>query len=224
MADPAFISAASLRAYLELNTVSSSSKYDDGTLGSNIRAASAFLQRRTGRQFADQTATKLFTTQGRTAITIPGLRAATTVTQQSTTLTADSTYWLLPDSQNTGVYTGIAFRGFGGRGSALGYLSNPEWFDRNLDTQWGRYGGYYSLPNDLSIAGTWGHTDANLPEPLLHATKVLAGWYTLRPDSILANVSVSPEGTVRDYSNLPPEVLAFLNDWTLGTDMAVWVG
>ena len=220
MSDPAFITASALRAYLELNSVSASSKYDDGTLGSNIRAASSFLQRRTGRQFADQTATKLFTTQGRTAITIPGLRSASAVSLQSTALVADSTYWLLPDSQHTGLYTGIQFRGFGSRS----YLSNPEWFDRNLDRTWDRYGGYYSLPNDLSIAGTWGYTDANLPEALLHATKVLAGWYTLRPDSILANVSVSPEGTVRDYSNLPPEVIAFLHDWTLSGDQVVSVG
>ena len=219
MSDPAFISASALRAYLELNTVSSSSKYDDSTLGSNIRAASGFLQRRTGRQFADQTATKLFTTQGRASITIPGLRTASSVDLQGTALTADSTYWLLPDSQNTGVYTGIQVRAFGSRS----YLSNPEWFDRNLDRQWERYGAGYSLPNDLSITGTWGYTDANLPESLLHATKVLAAWYTLRPDSVLANVSVTAEGTVRDYSNLPPEILAFIHDWKL-SDGAVVVG
>ena len=220
MADPAFITASALRAYLELNSVSSSSKYDDSTLGSNIRAASAFLQRRTGRQFADQTATKLFTTQGRTAITIPGLRSATTVTLQSTALTAESTYWLLPDAQQTGLYTGIAFRGFGSRS----YLSNPEWFDRNLDRQWDRYGGFYSLPNDLSIAGTWGYTDANLPEALLHATKVLAAFYTKRPDSVLASVATTVEGTTLDYSSLPPEVQAFIDDWKLAGDQVVSVG
>ena len=220
MSDPAFITASALRAYLDLNSVSSSSKYDDSTLGSNIRAASAFLQRRTGRQFADQTATKLFTTQGRTAITLPGLRAATTVTLQSTPLTADSTYWLLPDVQQTGLYTGIAFRGFGARS----YLSNPEWFDRNLDRTWDRYGGFYSLPNDLSIAGTWGYTDANLPEPLLHATKVLAAFYTKRPDSVLASVATTVEGTTLDYSALPPEVQAFIDDWKLAGDQVVSVG
>ena len=223
MSEPAFITASALRAYLELNTVSSSSKYDDSTLGSNIRAASSFLQRKTGRQFADQTATKLFTTQGRTAITIPGLRSATAVTLQSTTLTADSTYWLLPDAQQTGLYTGIQFRGFGGRSSPLGYLHNPEWFDRNLDMTWGRTGNDYSLPNDLSIAGTWGYTDANLPEPLLHATKVLAAYYTKRPDSVLASVATTVEGTTLDYSTLPPEVLEFIADWKL-SEQAVSVG
>lgn len=223
MSDPAFITASALRAYLELNTVSSSSKYDDSTLGSNIRAASGFLQRRTARQFADQSATKKFTTHGRTSITIPGLRAVSgvdPVTVQSTALTADTTYWLLPDVQQSGVYTGIAFRAFGSRS----YLSNPEWFDRNLDRLWDRYGGYYSLPNDLSITGSWGYTDANLPEELLHATKILAAWYTLRPDSVLANISVTAEGTVRDYSNLPPEIGAFLSNWTLSVDQAVSLG
>lgn len=223
MSDPAFISAASLRAYLELNAVSSSSKYDDGTLGSNIRAASGFLQRRTNRQFADQTATKLFTTQGRTAITIPGLRSASAVTLQSTSLTADSTYWLIPDAQHTGLYTGVQFRGFGGRFDPHGYLANPEWFDRNLDQRWGRYGDDYSLPNDLSITGSWGYTDANLPESLLHATKVLAAFYTKRPDSVLASIATTVEGTTLDYSALPPEVLAFIEDWKL-SDMAVSVG
>ena len=214
----AFITASALRAYLELNAVPSSSKYDDGTLGSNIRAASSFLQRRTGRQFENQTSTtKLFTTHGRASIALPGLRTASSVSLQGSALTADQTYWLQPDSQQSGLYTGIAFRAYG-RSS---YLSSPDWFDRNLDRLWERYGGYYSLPNDLSITGDWGYTDP--PDELMHATKVLAAYYTKRPDSVLASVATTVEGTTLDYSSLPPEVTEFIAGWSIG-EQVVTVG
>lgn len=218
----AFITAADVRGYLELNSPGSTSKYTDGALGSNIRAASEFLERSTGRWFADRTATTLrLTTNGQTSIALPGLRTATSVTQQGTLLTADSTYWLIPDVQQTGLSTAIQFRGFGSREGPW-YLSNPEWFDRNLDSPRYAYGNRYSLPNDLVIVGDWGYT--TLPEALMHATKVLAGWYTFRPSSLLANVSVTPDGSNIDNSSLPTEVSAFIREWRLTGAQAVSVG
>lgn len=224
MTSPAFVSAADVRGYLELNSVASTSKYTDGAISSNIRAASEFLQRATSRQFADVTETRTFTTQGQTAVTLPGLRTATSVTQQGTALVADSTYWLIPDEQQSGIFTGIQLRGFGSRSYGHGYLSNPEWFDRDLDRLWARGTWNYSLPNDLVIVGTWGYTAANLPEALLHATKVLAGWYTLRPNSLLANVSVTPEGANIDNSTMPTEVRDFIREWRLSGTQVVSVG
>jgi len=213
MTQPAFVSAASVREYLELNAIASSSRYTDATLGSNIRAASWALERATGRIFADSTRTLLFTTNGAAYLTIPRLRAASAVTLQGSALAADASYWLTPDSQQTGVSTGIQLRAFGTqRQGAPSYLSNPEWFDRGLDmrNRWGSS----SLPNDLSIAGSWGYTD--LPEPLLHATKVLASFYTLRPDAILAGAVATPDGGSTDLSNLPVEVQNFIVDWRVG--------
>jgi hypothetical protein len=220
------ISAADVRGYLELNGIASASKYSDGAISSNIRAAESFLEQATGRVFLDVSATKKFTTNGRTSITLPGLRAVSgvdPVTLQSTVLTADSTYFLIPDMMNSGVFTGIQFRGFSSRNFAYGYLSNPEWFDRNLDRLWERGIGY-SLPNDLSITGSWGYTDATLPEAFRHADKVLAAWYTKRPDSVLADVAITPEGTALNYGDLPPEVSEFIARWRLTQDAAVSVG
>jgi hypothetical protein len=218
---PAFVSAADVRGYLELNSSASTSKYTDGAISSNIQAASTFLERATGRWFAERLATTyVATSQGATALAIPGLRSATTVTQQSTTLVADESYHLIADTMQTGLYTAIQFRGFGTRSYSHGYLSNPEWFDRNLDREWARgWDWRYSLPNDVEITGTWGFADADLPYDLRHATKVLAGWYTLRPNSLLANVSVTPEGANIDNSTLPTEVQAFIASWRIGTQV-----
>jgi hypothetical protein len=223
---PAFVSAADVRGYLELNSSASTSKYTDGAISSNIQAASTFLERATGRWFAERLATTyVATSQGATALAIPGLRSATTVTQQSTTLVADESYHLIPDTMQTGLYTAIQFRGFGSRSYSHGYLSNPEWFDRNLDREWARgWDWRYSLPNDVSITGDWGYAAANLPEALLHATKVLAAFYTKRPDSVLASVATTVEGTTLDYSVLPPEVQTFIDNWKLGGAQVVAVG
>ncbi len=224
MTAPAFVTAASVREYLGLNSpsvpaVSGESKYTDSTIGSNIRAASWTLERATGRILGARTATLKFTTNGAAYVALPGLRSATSVTLQSTTLDADATYYLIPDAQQSGVYTGIQFRAFGsGRGGGPWWLSNPEWFDRNLDSPLypGNRGGATSLPNDLVIPGDWGYTDADLPEPVRHATKVLAAYYTKRPDAILSGGITTPDGNSFDLSALPVEVQAFVKDWRIG--------
>lgn len=210
------ISEADVRTYLDIT--GTSGQFSNASIGSNIRAAATFLQRTTGRQFQRQSATtKKFTTDGKAYMAIPDLRSVTSVALQSTTLTADSTYYLIPDTQQSGVYIGIQFRAFG-RGHSASYLSNPQWFDRNLDKTWGRYGST-SLPNDLVIVGNWGHDP--YPYDFLHAVKVLAGFYTRRPASVLADAAVTPEGTELRYSQLPVEVRAFILDWTAGEQLAV---
>jgi len=163
------------------------------------------------------------TTNGSPAVTLPGFRTVSSATQQSVALVADSTYYLIPDVQQTGIYTGLQLRGYGTRSYGPGYLSNPEWFDRNLDHWRYGYDWTYSLPNDLSVTGSGGYLDANLPEAVRHAAKVLAGWYTLRPNSLLANVSVTPEGANIDNSSLPTEVLQFIREWKLVGPQAVSV-
>lgn len=208
-----FVSVAEVRAYLDIEGVSG--KYADAVIGSNIRAASAYLQRATGRQFEYQSATtKTFTTNGASTLYIPDLRTATTVNLEDAAQTANESYWLISDSMQTGVYTSIQLRPFGSGRS--GYLSHPGWFDRNLD----RYGyGFGSLPNDLAITGDWGYTE--YPPDLTHATKVLAAWYTKRPASVLANVAFTPDGNALNYGDLPPEVGAFISAWRLGAQMVL---
>jgi hypothetical protein len=213
------ITAQSVREYMELNSPGSTSKYTDATLGSNIRASQGMLERWTSRRFEDVTATLTFSTDGRAFLPIPGLRSTTGVTNQGTTLVADETYYLLPDTQQTGVYTGIQFRAFRTSGTnGPWWLSNPEWFDRNLDHPHypANRGESMTLPNDLTIAGSWGWTDALMPEAVRHAVKVLAGFLTLRPDALLTGGRFTPGGDVTDLSQFPIEIQAFVADWKVG--------
>jgi len=208
-----FVGVAAVREYMDLNTTPSASKYSDQTISSNIRAASWALERATGRYFGNRTATTLkFTTNGAAYLVIPGLRTATTVTLQGAALVADSSYWLVPDSQQTGVSCGIQLRAFGSRRDGPWYLGNPEWWDRNLDSRYYPGNRLTSLPNDLSIVGDWGYADP-LPEPVLHATKVLAAYYTKRPDALLSGAITTPDGAILDLSQIPIEVKAFVEEW-----------
>ena len=214
MIAPELCTAAQVRGYMDLNAVGSSSKYTDSTIGSNIRAAGAWMERRTGRVFGNQSATtKTFSTNGKASLMIPGLRTATSVTLDGAALTADSTYWLLPDAQQTGLYTGIQFRAWGKSGPPW-YLGVPDWWDRGLD--WGPPPGGGGLPNDLVIVGDWGYVDdATMPEEVRHVAKVLAAYFTKRPDAILGGALATPEGGVVDLSQFPIEVQAFVTEWRL---------
>lgn len=206
---PAFVNASNVRSYAAIDSIAH--PWSESNLGSNIRSASAFLQRATGRQFEAQTGVaKKFTTNGGAYISLPDLRSASSVTLSGSTLTADTDYFLIPDRQQSGVYIGMQFRPFGGRG---GYRSYPDWFDTNKDAWW--WPRFTSDPNDLTITGDWGHSP--LPDELLHATKALALWYTKRPDASLSNTIQTPEGNVFDLSSLPGEVTEFIRNWKIGS-------
>lgn len=207
-----FVNASNVRAYAGIDGITS--PWDEHNLSSNIRAASAFLQKRTGRQFELQLATtKKFTTNGEAFVALPGLRTATSVTLASSALEADNTFHLIPDHQQTGVYIGIQFRPFG-RGAD--YRSWPDWFDTNKDRRYGHW--FTSDPNDLVIVGDWGY--ASIPEEVMHATKVLAAWFTRRPDSLLGGVSVTAGGTEVDLGAIPAEVKLFIEEWKIGRAVA----
>ena len=210
---PAFVNASNVRAYAGVMAINAQDdRWNEAQLGSNIRAASAFLQRRTGRQFeVELGVTKKFTTNGASYLSIPDLQTVTSVTLSGTTLTADESFWLIPDHNQSGVAIGVQFRPFGRGGD---YRSFPDWFDTNKDSRlWpGNWGG--SDPNDLSITGDWGHDP--LPDELLHATAVLAAWMTRRPDALLGGVSVTAQGTEIDLGSIPVEVRAFIEAWKAG--------
>lgn len=222
------VSEQAVRDYLTLN-VDSTSRYTDATIGSNIRAAAEFIERATNRYFANRLAmTYLVTTEGAAGVTLPGLRTATTVTLGGTVLAAgDDGYHLLPDAFQTGVYIGMQFRPYGTRYDGPAYLGRSDWFDRNLDSpkwpgNWGSAGG--SLPNDLSILGDWGYTDALMPEAARQANKVLAAYFTIRPQALLSGASISPDGSAFDLSDFPPEFRRFVDLWRLGGRRIVTVG
>ena len=190
-----------------LNITATTGQYSDSLIGSNINAATSFLQRKTGRQFEYQGSNvrKVFSTEGRAAITIPDLQLANSVTLQGVTLDVDSTYYLIPDRKNTGVFTGIQFRAFG----QYDYRSNPQWFDRNLDN-W-RWAAGSRLPNDLAIEGEWGYR--TYPSDVLTAVTILAAYYTKYPDAIISGGIQTTEGTV--VLGFPDPVQAFIDDWRL---------
>lgn len=211
------IDAGQVRNYLDVTGTSGA--YTTELITSNIRAAASFIERETGRQFENQAGvTKTFTTNGAAAISIPDARTITSVTLQGAALVVDESYYRIPD--NKGSFTTIQFRSFGGRGYS--YLSHPEWFDRNLDMEWRRYGPTSSLPNDLVIVGDFGYSP--YPHDFLLAVKVLAAWYTRRPASLLANAASTPEGNLLQYGELPPEVTGFITSWKLGGPILVSVG
>lgn len=211
---PAFAVASQVRDYL--NEQGLTGAWSDEQISSNIRTASANLQRWTRRQFEAETATKRFTTYGRAILVIPDLRTATSVSKDGAALVADESYWLVPDRYDQTVHVGVQLRVIDRYTDQRWYLSDPNWWDKGLDS-WSR--DYSSLPNDLSITGAWGWEP--VPDPVQHAAKVLAGWYTLRPSSLLADVRVTSEGAILAYRSLPHEVTDFVTDWTLGEQAVV---
>jgi hypothetical protein len=218
---PAFVSVAAVRDYLV--TTDTTGQWSDGLIGSNIRVASAFLQRATSRQFeAQSNTTKVFSTLGRAAITIPDLRSTTAVTLNGNTVDVDESYFLTPDRFTSSMFVGLEFPSLR---NPMDYRSYPDWFDRNYDNPLTQYhlglrnGG---MPNNVRVGpADWGYLV--IPDEVQHATKVLAAWYTLRPDALLSGARQTPEGNVFDLSRLPVEVTQFIQTWKLH-DLAVVSG
>jgi hypothetical protein len=232
------VSVDAVREYLSLNTTPSTSQYTDATISSNILAAQSRLEQVTGRFFVDQTFDTVpyrQTTMLRAQIPIPGFRTFTQVSWGGTILTVDvndpsaASVWAVPDAMQTGLYTGLQFRAF--RADAQGlpwWIADRNWFDKALDSPFypGNYGGgyfYSSMPNDLLITGDAGYAQGSEPYDWLHAVKVLASFYTMRPASILADVAITPAGGILNYSQMPPEVREFIAAWKGGA-MMVSVG
>lgn len=215
MTAPSLTFVDAVRGFLDLDA-DATSRYTDQTIGSNIRVASWFLERATGRLFGNYVGiTRKYTTNGEPTTAIAGFRTVTSVTLAGSTLAADTSYWLIPDVQQTGVYTAIQTRAFGARRDGPAYLHYPDWFDTNKDSP--KYGGLLnSLPNDLVIVGDAGYIDGgtpDLPEPARFATKVLAAFYTKYPDAVLVgSISTVNDGSI-DLSGFPLPVVQFVADW-----------
>lgn len=204
-----FIVPDNVRDYLTVTGVTG--QWSNAVIGSNIAAASGNLQRWTNRQFevqgSNSAVTKKFTTHGRAFLVIPDLQRADLVRLDGVTLTEDTSFWLVPDRHQTGVFVGIELLP-----RRAAYTRRPDRFD----VTYPRYR-YDTLPNDLVITGVWGHEP--YPSELLHATTVLAAYYTKRPDAVLGGVSLTPQGNEIDLSQLPREVADFIRDWKLDDPM-----
>jgi hypothetical protein len=179
-----------------------------------LNAASDFLERRTGRLITASASntTRKFTTNGRAYVSIPDLRIGDSVTLQSTALTVDEGYWLVPSRQDADIAIGVQLRAFG-----LDYRGNPDWFDRNLDTN--QYWANTGLPNDLVIVGLWGHTFT--PPAWRMAIYALAGYYYQHADALFSGARATPDGFLLNLDSLPSEVRDLVNDWGLSDQVAL---
>ncbi len=208
-----WITAADVRTFAGIE--GTAGRYSDAVLGSNIQTAQALLQRRAHRLFALETAVaKTFSTEGRAQLAIPDLRSATSVTKDGTALVSGESYWLIEDARQSGVYVAIQLRVFGQGRQGPWWLGNPDWFDRGLDLPphgWSQSG----EPNDLVITGNWGWDP--LPYDVLHGVKAMAAWLTKRGDAVLAGAVQTPDGSVLDYSQWPPEAQAVIREYGRGT-------
>jgi hypothetical protein len=194
----------------------------DTNLGLLLNWASDSLERASGRLITSSgsNTTRRITTHGRAYVGIPDLRAISgdpdSITLQGTTLEANSTYHLVASRQDPTIYVAVQLRAFG-TGS---YLANPDWFDRNLDMQWARSGGYESsLPNDLVITGLWGHTFT--PSDWKFGIYSLAGYGYQHADALFSGARATPEGNIFDLSTWPSEVRAIVDSWSLADQVAV---
>jgi hypothetical protein len=202
---PAFVNASNVRSFAGITGINE--PWSEANLGSNIRAASALLQRLTWRQFEAQSATKKFTSHGDSFVAVPDLRSVNSLTHNESAQTLDTDYYLVPDALQTGVYLGIQFASYGRR---AGYLSHSDWFDRNLDRWYPSH-----IPDNVVINGEWGHSP--LPEDLLYATKALAAFLTKNPDALLTGFTQTPDGTLVEAGDLPKVVVSFIQTWKVGT-------
>ena len=204
------LTPAMVRDYLQVTDTSG--QWSDGLIGSNITAARGALQRMTGRQIESQGSNtaviKTFSTHGRSWVTLPGLVSGT-ATLSGTDLISGETVHFIPDRMDNSVYIAVQLPS---RRSFADYRSHPDWFDRNYDN-WLHRGRLWDIPNDLLISGQWGFPV--VPTEVLFAWKVLAAYYTKRPESVLGGAALTPSGTEIDMSLLPREVQDFVRDWKL---------
>jgi hypothetical protein len=229
------VTAGQVRDYLELNSPGSSSKYSDDTIGSNLRAAQSMLEQKTHRFLFDRTAfTWATTTMLMAQVQIPGFRSFTSVSWGGSVLSVglpgndlNASCWAIAE-QAPGVefplYTALQFRAHRAESTMPWWIADPGWFDKGLDMRsypgnWGGGYAYASMPNDLVILGNAGYAPGTEPDALRHAVKVLASFYTMRPASVMANIMLTAGGAGLTVDQLPPEVIEFVYDWKLGTQV-----
>ncbi len=210
------ITPDSVRSQLKIE--GTGDQWTDAIIGNYILSAISALEQATRRYLVNRPgATVTFTSMVRASMPLPGLRTPTSVQYVGSALTTDA-YWLLPDAQQTGVYTGIAFRAYRQEGERPWWYADPGWFDKALDSPFypGNYGGgwaFASMPNDTIIVGDWAWEPTFEPAAVMHAVEVLSEFYCLRPPAILADSAITPQGGIVSYASMPPEVQAFVRDW-----------
>lgn len=220
---------ADVRNYIQANNpLVVSSRVTDGFIGSNLAAAISYIEQATNRYFQYRPGITLtYSTDGGAIVELPGIQNVTAATWPAgVPLVANTTYWLLPDTQQSGQYTSVQLRPFI-RGRGPTYLSSPDWFDRGLDLH--RYPGDWDagpynmggLPNDLVISCDGGYAVGTEPAAYNDAVLLLTAWKTLRPGSLLTGVATTTDGSTVSLVGIPAEVQMFIDQWGLTQPVAV---
>src|SRR6267142_335087 len=145
---------------------------------------------------------------------MPAVCTASSVMWQGAVQTAGipgqgSGYMLLPDAQQTGVYTSISFRPRRTPDAGDWWLSlgsgDKSWFDTGADNPYDprNYGGGYvftSTELDTILVGDWGYAPGTEPGGFIHALGVLSGFMAMRPTALLADSVITPAGGVMSYA------------------------
>lgn len=147
---PPLPSLSDVKLYIGLTTTT-----DDALLTSLMPQAISAVEHDTGRSIASgSNSTTTYSTDGNATLVIhdrPRVDATRTVSWLGVTMTEGTNVWFLPDRRDENVVTTIQLR-FYDTGTADWYKTDPQWFDKNLDSRaYGR-----GAPNDLVISGIKG--------------------------------------------------------------------
>jgi len=188
---------------------------DDALLQTAINSGVSQAERDTSRVFTyASNTTRDYSTDGQVLVQIvdiPKTDATRIVTLNGVALTETQGYWLLPDRRNPDISTTIQLAAFD-TNRADWFKADPQWFDKNLDTFWRRYG---AIPLDLRIYSYVGHpTWAN---DVYEQVRFLAAWFYWRAKSGASGVIQTPTGEEIDLGAEPVSSPVFVHNWRIRT-------
>lgn len=191
---------------------------DDALLQTCINDGTAQAERDTDRVFTyASNTTRDYSTDGNVTVRIvdtPKTDATRVVTLNGVALTETQGYWLLPDRRNPDVSTTIQLAAFN-TNRADWFKSDPNWFDKNLDTFWRRYG---NIPLDLRTYGFVGHPV--WPNDVFEQVRFLSAWFYWRAKSGASGVIQTPTGEEIDLGAEPVSSPVFVRNWRIRTAVA----
>lgn len=191
----------------------------DALLQQLIPAAVSNLEQLSGRRISSSSNVEtIYSTNGESSVVIhdrPYSDPSRTVTMDGSTFTEGTDVWFIQDRRSEHITSTIQTRMFTGGGD--GYKADPDWWHKNLDIWWGRYG-ESGMPNNLAIRGIIGMPI--LTDDTWHAIVEMTGYLFRQKDSA-ANITFGPDGSILDIGDLPTPVQVWITNWRIRTAVAV---
>lgn len=189
---------------------------DDVLIASIASNATAVAERHTGRVLAvTSNVTRYYSTNNEAQVVVhdrPFTDGGRTVTWNGVTLTEGTDCWFIPDRRYGEITNTLQLRQFD-TGSGTWYLSEPMWWDRNLDTRSLPAGS----PNDLRIAGVEGHPAITGDTRM--ALLELCSWLYFRAKSGASGLAVV--STDLDLSDTPTVFRQWVEHWKVRTSVGL---